>query len=129
MALHVSAVVAAGVVALFATVALITASISLRRTRAEHALRQSRVELQAVLDTMQRVRDWPGERWSTIDEAAQAIVQKAAAALDCGMVLVVWTDANNPRAGIAQSAATGAILIPHPREAIEPLVTASLPAG
>ncbi len=112
--------------AVFAGVALVTASIASARNRAEDALRRSLSDLQEMHETLRRVREWPMTTGRDTAAAVPLILRHAAAVVGCIEVIAIWEDEEEPRVCVARSLAGHDTLKYHPPELLLPLVPASL---
>jgi signal transduction histidine kinase len=82
--------------AVFAVVALITASVSSARRRAEDALRGSLEDLQSVNATLRNVVDWPLLMGEDASEATREMLEHAARILGALEVLAIWEADEEP---------------------------------
>jgi len=82
--------------AVFAAVALITASVSSSRRRAEAALRGSLDDLQFVNTTLRSVIDWPLLMGENASEATREILEHAARIVGALEVLAIWEAEEEP---------------------------------
>src|SRR4051812_779710 len=112
--------------AVFAGVALVSASIASARQRAEEALRRSLSDLQEMHETLRRVREWPMTTGRDTAAAVPLILRHAASVVGCLEVIAIWEDEDEPRVCIARSMAGHDALKYQPPELILPLVPASL---
>ena len=112
--------------AVFAGVALVSASIASARQRAEDALRRSLSDLQEMHETLRRVREWPMTTGRDTAAAVPLILRHAASVVGCIEVIAIWEDEDEPRVCVARSMAGHDALKYQPPELILPLVPASL---
>lgn len=82
--------------AVFAAVALITASVSSARRRAEAALRTSLDDLRSVNTTLRNVVDWPLLMGEDASEATREILEHAARIVGALEVLAIWEADEEP---------------------------------
>ena len=88
--------------AVFAIVALLTASISSARKRTADALRQSVDHLRSLHATMERLREWPRTIEADTAAALQAVLRRARDVIGSNDVAVAWEDDEEPLAKVAR---------------------------
>ena len=114
--------------AVFAVVALITASVSSARRRAEDALRGSHDDLQAVNATLRNVIDWPLLMGEDAAEATRAMLEHAARIVGAVEVLAIWEADEEPWIYVAAPSRVDVITRHRPAN-LSGLVQETLEAG
>jgi signal transduction histidine kinase len=114
--------------AMFAVVALITASVSAARRRAEDALRDSHDDLQAVNATLRNVIDWPLLMGEDAAEATREMLEHAARIMGAVEVLAIWEADGEPWIYIAAPSRVDVITRHRPAN-LNDLVQETLAAG
>jgi len=96
--------------AAFAVVAIVTASVSAARKRAEDAQRRALDELHGALKTLRKVSGWPTFVDAGLGSGARRLLAHAAAVVGCLRVVAAWESEDEPWLYVAESdAASGAI--------------------
>lgn len=90
--------------AVFATVAIVTASISSARARAEDAQKQTLAELSGALGTLRKVSGWPLFVDVSLAVGAAKLLAHAASVVGCGRAVAVWETEEEPWVYVADSA-------------------------
>jgi signal transduction histidine kinase len=101
----------------FAVIAMVTASISSARKRAEDAQRAALRESHAALETLQRVSGWPVFVDLSIAGAASKLLAHAASVVQCNRAIALWEAEDEPWMYLATSAgASGGVVKLAPTE-------------
>lgn len=110
----------------FAVVAIVTASISSARKRAEDAQRQALVELRGALDVLQKVSGWPVFVDVSIAGAASKLLSHAASVVQCERALAIWEAEDEPWVYLAMSGTGEDGVVKHPPAKLATAVPAEL---
>jgi len=116
--------------AVFAVVAVVTASISSARTHAEDAQKQALAELSGALSTLRKVSGWPVFVDVSLAVGAAKLLAHAASVVGCARAIAVWEAEEEPWVYIAESGVhpTGAAeaVAKYPPTLLAPLVHPAL---
>ena len=96
--------------AVFAAVAVGTASLSAARQRAEEAQRGMLSELQNALDTLRKVSGWPTFVDADLAAGSQRLLAHAATVVGCGRTCASWEADDEPSTYVARSDSVPAII-------------------
>ena len=96
--------------AVFAVVAVVTASVSAARKRAEDAQRRALDELHAALTTLRKVSGWPTFVDAGLAVGARRLLAHAAAVVACLRVVAAWESEDEPWLYVAESDAASATI-------------------
>jgi signal transduction histidine kinase len=110
----------------FAVIAMVTASISAARKRAEDAQRAALRESHAALETLQKVSGWPVFVDVSIAGAASKLLTHAASVVQCERAIALWEAEDEPWVYVATSDGTSAGVVRHAPAELEPAVPAEL---
>jgi signal transduction histidine kinase len=97
----------------FASVALLTASLSAGRKRAEDAHHQATAELQSAVKTIKQVSDWPVLVDSDTAVGLRRILDHAASVVGAVRAVVVWELEEEPWIYVATSSSTTDPMVRH----------------
>jgi signal transduction histidine kinase len=118
--------------AVFAVVAVVTASISSARVRAEQSQKQALTELSGALSTLRKVSGWPSFVDVSLAVGAVKLLAHAASIVGCVRAVAVWEAEEEPWVYVAQSAghatATAEGVARYPPASLAPLVDPALEA-
>jgi len=89
--------------AVFAVVAIVTASVSAARKRAEDAQRRALDELHVALSTLRKVSGWPTFVDAGLAGGARRLLAHAAAVVGCGRASAAWESEDEPWLYVADS--------------------------
>ena len=113
--------------AVFAGVALITASFGAAKKRAEDAQRTALSDLRNALAIVRKVSDWPVLVDATLTEAVRELLDHAVTVVECSGALAVWEAEDEPLVYVARSsAASGPAITRLTSTDLTPLVPAEL---
>jgi signal transduction histidine kinase len=108
--------------AVFAVVAMITASVSSARLRAEVAQRRAFHELQRGIATLRKVSGWPLVVDTSVAGGIRKVLSHAANVVGSGCAVAVWETEEEPWVYIAASAGSPDVLTRHPPAELTPAV-------
>jgi signal transduction histidine kinase len=91
--------------AVFAAVAIVTASVSSARREAEAARRDTLEELQAAVNTLRKVSGWPVFVDARLAAGARKVLEHAANVVGCARAVALWEAEEEP--WIFEAASTG----------------------
>jgi signal transduction histidine kinase len=110
----------------FAVIAMVTASISSARKRAEDAQRAALRESRAALETLQKVGGWPVFVDVSIAGAASKLLAHAASVVQCERAIVLWEADDELWAYLATSAGAEGGVVKYPPGEMAPAVPKEL---
>jgi signal transduction histidine kinase len=96
--------------AVFMVVAIVTASVSAARKRAEDAQRRALDELHAALTTLRKVSGWPTFVDAGLAGGARRLLTHAAAVVGCRRASAAWESEDEPWLYVAESDAASATI-------------------
>lgn len=112
----------------FAAVAVVTASLSASRRRAQDAQRHALDELHAALTTLRKVSGWPTFVGAGFDEGSRQLLAHAASVVGCTCAIASWETEDEPWIYVADSASSDPLTHLAPSDAAPPQA-ASMPRG
>jgi signal transduction histidine kinase len=112
--------------AVFAAVAVVTASISSARKLAEDAQRKAMSELRGALTTLQKVSGWPVFGDVSLGGGASQLLAHAASVVGCTRAVAVWEAEEEPWVYVAVSSGSADAVTRYPPTALMPVVPAGL---
>jgi signal transduction histidine kinase len=114
----------------FAAVAVVTASISSARARAEDSHKKALAELSGALSTLRKVSGWPQFVDANLAAGAAKLLGHAASVVGCTRAVAVWEADEEPWVYVAESgvhpAAAAETLARYPPTLLAPLVHPAL---
>jgi signal transduction histidine kinase len=116
--------------AVFAVVAVVTASISSARVRAEESQKQALAELSGALSTLRKVSGWPLFVDVSLAVGAGRLLAHAASVVECARAVAVWEAEEEPWVYVAESGVRPAdapeAIAKYPPTLLAPLVDPAL---
>ena len=112
--------------AVFMLVAMVTASFSHARKRAEDALRKSLGDLHLATDTLRKVSGWPVLIGPEMSAGARTILQHAATVVGSAHAVAVWEAEDEPWVYLADATSAPAAIDKHPPTELTPFVPEAL---
>lgn len=106
----------------FAGVAIVTASVSAARRRAEDAQRRAFDELQTMLTTLRKVSGWPVFADASLAGGARKVLEHAANVVGAVRAVSVWEAEEEPWVYVALSAGPSDTVARHPPTRLTPVV-------
>jgi signal transduction histidine kinase len=110
----------------FAVIAMVTASISSARKRAEDAQRAALRESRAALETLQKVSGWPVFVDVSIAGTASKLLAHAASVVQCKRAIALWEAEDEPWVYLATSVGTSDGVAKHAPTELEPALPAAI---
>jgi signal transduction histidine kinase len=115
--------------AVFVVVALITASVSSARRRAEHALRSALNDLQSINSVLRKIGEWPELVGVDALEGTRGMLERAAEIVGAGETLAVWENDREPWVYLASPSSTDVVTRHLPGESISVISSALAGSG
>ena len=112
--------------AVFAVVAIVIASVSAARRRAEDAQHDALNELQSALDTLRKVSGWPVFADANLGGGARKVLEHAASVVGSVRAVALWEAEEEPWVYVAHSAGPLDTVERHPPTRFTPVVPEGL---